>query len=152
MSKFCQGCGAQCTDEAAFCSACGTRLTTPNNQPQAPTQCPPTTAQIPVYAQPIYVKPKIPGRGFGISSMVLGIVGLVYSFMGFSIIQSSTNVTNLLSPLLMLLSMPVLALCFSLAARKRGYQNGISTSGLVLGSIALGIYVLAFAAVASLIK
>ena len=124
---FCRQCGTEIPNEAAFCNNCGA----------------------PVNAVPplIYVKPKVPGRGFGISSMVLGIIGLVYSFaFAFSMPtvvnelawdSASAGPESLLPSVIMLAVMPVLILCFSPIAIKRGYKNGISISGLIMGAIAL---------------
>lgn len=145
MSKFCHACGAQYPDEAVFCSACGARLAAVPGHPQPP-QAPP------IYQNVVYVKPKIPGRGFGIASMVLGIVGLVYSFSLFSMVSVVNRLESILFAILFLMSMPILALCFSFPARKRGYKNGISTSGLVLGTIALGIDLLSVLVAISMIQ
>lgn len=128
---FCRQCGTEIPNEAVFCNNCGAPVNS---------------------VQPlVYVKPKVPGRGFGISSMVLGIIGLVYSFM-FSVgmpsmieelASESVSVgpESFLPSIIMLAVMPVLSLCFSPAAIKRGYKNGVSISGLIMGAIALIGYI-----------
>ena len=56
---FCRNCGTQYIDGSVACPRCGA----------------PTGMQPPMPYMP-YVKPKVPGKGFGITAMVLGIVGL----------------------------------------------------------------------------
>ncbi len=75
---FCQYCGRQLSDEAAFCPHCGAKLIkTDNTAPRqnAATQYgTPQSAPIPqVPVQP----QKLPLNGFGIASFVIGIVCLV---------------------------------------------------------------------------
>ena len=158
--RFCPRCGTQLMDNATFCHVCGmtcgtTNMPIPQNySPQGAHQAPP--------AQPAYyIKPKVPGRGFGISSMVLGIVGAFYCFVlmiGMSALSDVMNISNeilgeefyysssaldstiytsMFTAVIMYAIMPLLALIFGFNARKRGYQNGISTSGLILGSLGL---------------
>lgn len=154
---FCSKCGAAQNEGTTFCANCGTRLDQPAQQP---------------YNQPyqqfypqqvVYVKPKVPGKGFGISGMVLGIVGLFYSFyfmMGFSIlvdmylrahshIESFTEIqggfnASIIINLIIFTSISLMGIIFGSAAKKRGYKNGISTSGVVLGVIGSIIYLILF--------
>lgn len=159
---YCIFCGQENPANAAFCNQCGAPLKKPGEQPvEQPVQ---QAYQQPYqpYQQPYgypnqppvaYAQPKIPGRGFGIAAMVLGIIGLIYAFaflggaveeleyyqeyygsyypnyydIGFSDIMG----------LIMISAMPVLGIIFGLCARRRGYQNGVSTSGLVLGTIGM---------------
>lgn len=64
-------------------------------------------------------------KGFAIASLVLGIVGLVLFCVWY-------------------LSVPcaVLAIIFSIVAKKKGGKNGMATAGLVLGIVTLVILVL----------
>jgi len=128
---FCRQCGTEMPNEATFCSNCGMPVGT---------------------IQPlVYVKTKVPGRGFGISSMVLGIIGFVYSFLYSITISSmleefensplSMNPKSILPAIIMLAVLPVLSLCFSPVAIKRGYKNGVSISGLIMGVLALIGYI-----------
>ena len=123
--RFCNYCGAALPEGAAFCPAC----------------------QQPVSSQPVvhyYVKQKVPGRGFGISSMMLGIVGVFYSVL-FLVVSNNTteNISN--APLTftslyttVVYAVPsILAIIFGFASRNRGYRNGVSTSGLFLSCIGL---------------
>jgi hypothetical protein len=68
MNNFCTKCGSPLAEGSMFCTQCG-------NPVGAQQPYPPTYYNA--------VKPKVPGRGFGISSMVLGIIGLFYSFVYF---------------------------------------------------------------------
>ena len=97
--RNCPRCGQQLADGTAVCPYCGLPLTQQQPQyqqaepqpryQQAPQyqQAPPQPQyQQPQYRQPPYPpyavpvkKPKIPGRGFGITSMVLGIIASVIS-------------------------------------------------------------------------
>lgn len=131
---FCTNCGTELQNGATFCTNCGT----------------PAAGVQPNVVQPmVFVKPKIPGRGFGISSMVLGIIGLVYSFVfTTSIIESieamydnDVFIEASLVPILMFSVLSILSVCFAPAAISRGYKNGISLSGLILGIIGLIGYV-----------
>ena len=65
--------------------------------------------------------PQQDGKGLAIASLVCGIVGLFF----FGII---------LGPL---------AIVFSVMARKKGFTSGMATAGLVLGIIAVVLYVIA---------
>jgi len=136
----CNNCGHTMDDVAVFCPQCGMR-----NGQQAPGY------GQPVYNQPMYYgRPKIPGRGFGIAGMVLGIVGLFYSFYFLVFCARISEYAYLdfnngfgfLVAVLMFASMSVMAVCFSYAAQKRGYENGIRRSGLILGIIGGALYLL----------
>ena len=139
MMAFCSHCGKQLEDGALFCSGCGAR------QGQAEVRT--------VYL----TKPKVPGRGFGISSMVLSIIGLVYSWVFVSSVGSFLFVeytndmwyydlwTSLLTMAVVYSSLPILGVVFGCVSKKRGYKNGISTSGLVMGVIGLLVYLLTIA-------
>lgn len=148
MSKFCSKCGFQLEDEATFCSRCGTYVAT---QPQSDIQIhnqvyPPVQP----YANNMQVKPKIPGRGFGIASMVLGIIGLVYSV---SCLSNAASVSELIRynefivvstviAILIFSTLSILAVCFAFASKNRGYNTNIRKSGMIMGTIGLCIYLL----------
>lgn len=121
MAKFCSKCGNAVNDTDNVCSNCGNQL---------------NTAQI---NQIVIAKPKIPGRGFGISSMILGILGLVYglAMLGNILIAledfSKYYLESLISPTVIWTIVALLAIIFSVCALGRKYRNGISASGLILG-------------------
>ncbi len=150
--KFCPTCGKLLNEQAVFCETCGTRV----------------AVQPPVYAQPqpvvyaapqpvAYVKPKVRGRGLGISSMVLGIIGLIFSFsLSLTAITEIVEYQNrryvynyyyhisnhnpaedYIPSLIIFVVLPLLATIFGFASKKRGYRCGVSTSGVTMGIIGL---------------
>lgn len=170
---YCILCGQENPANAAFCNQCGAPLKKPGEQPmeqpvqqayqqpyrqpyQQPYQLPYQPYQQP-YGYPnqppvAYAQPKIPGRGFGIAAMVLGIIGLIYAFaflggaveeleyyqeyMYYEADYYDIGFSDIMG-LIMISAMPVLGIIFGLCARRRGYRNGVSTSGLVLGTIGM---------------
>jgi len=131
---FCQNCGNQIPDGTNFCPNCGAGA----NQSAPPN-----------YVQPIYVqKPIVPGRGLGIAAMVLGIIGAFYGFVEIlssvnalksidDIISSAEVKTGMISAFCVYAVLNILAVSFAVASRSKGYRNGISQSGLILGVIGL---------------
>jgi hypothetical protein len=94
---------------------------------------------------------KIPGRGFGISSMVLGIIAVFYTWpLVTSLISGGPTVTSysmtsfrfivngaMMSQIILVGILAVLALVFSLCAIfVKQYRKGQSYAGLILGGIA----------------
>lgn len=160
---YCRECGAQLTEQAKFCTKCGVPTGNINQEEQSQSQqnqeqsSQAQQGQQQQQQQPVvqYVKQKIPGRGFGIASMVLGIIGLVYSI---SSLDTATEIANnfgndyfgmyydiafgigAIIGILIFSVLSILALIFSGSARKRGYRNGVSTSGLVMGIIGVVFY------------
>ncbi len=137
---FCSKCGGQINPNTAFCPGCGT----PINQQQA--------------AVPVYVQPKIPGRGLGISGMVLGIIGLFY---GSSMLMMSINLSDYslnsfdgvrdgaTTYIVIFSILSILAVSLAGAGRNKGYKNGVSTSGIVMGVIGLVLYFISIVIVAA---
>ena len=153
---YCRECGAQLTEQAKFCTKCGVPTGNINQEEQSQSQQNQEQSsqaqQGQQHQQPVvqYVKPKIPGRGFGIASMVLGIIGLVYSMYS---LNTATEVAKFFGQyygfafiigaiigILIISVLSILALIFSSSARKRGYRNEVSTSGLVMGIIGVIFY------------
>lgn len=137
MAQFCSKCGTAMEEGASFCPNCGNAT---NSAPQA----------APAVSTAVLVKPKVPGRGFGISSMVLGIIGLVYSLYCMSAANLISEFASffsmgeeLIGTLVVYSVLSILAICFGVAAKNRGYQNGVQKSGLVMGIIGLCIYAIA---------
>ena len=158
MAKFCSQCGAPQPDGAKFCASCGKPIVQPVASapvnPQ-PVYRPPVYGQ-PIYSQPItYVAPKIPGRGLGIAAMVLGIVAQVYGAI-FLLAALETaqyrdydyyryEISEDLAPVMILVVIPaILAMCFSVSAKNKGYRNGVSNSGMVLSVISLACALISF--------
>ena len=122
---FCYNCGTQLPDGTAVCNVC--------QKPQP--QMPPLVAYQ-------YNRPKIPGRGLGISGMILGIIGLVFCTTHFFDTLNTWN-TSLFSAsgtlkLAFYFSvLPILAVSLAGAGKAKGYRNDVSTSGIVMGIISL---------------
>lgn len=153
VQSFCPKCGTDQIDNASFCHICGT-----NNTPSLPSDSLQGAYQ-PLPVQPVCcIKSKIPGRGFGISAMVLGILAVFYcsvimftTYVNinkyaelFIIGYSSSSYLNwikkdLLSLNLYFAVLPLLGVIFGFCAWRRGYTNRISKSGIVLGFIGLTI-------------
>ena len=101
---------------------------------------------------PVYTRPKVPGKGLGITSMVLGIIGIVYSGLLFLIglqavlysyinashlgiyeslqrimvnLFGSDNMENLIAFIFTSAVFTVLACVFAIGSLKRGYRNNI---------------------------
>lgn len=138
----------------------------PPNQPQF-TQFNPNVQ--PIY-YPVYVRPKVPGKGLGIASMVLGICGIICSSMLLLIallaillkftnhssgntyedlkiimgnLFTSGDSENAVGLVLGSLIISILAIIFATVSLQRGYRNGISKSGFILSMISL-VFILIF--------
>ena len=100
----------------------------------------------------VVVRTPVPGRGFGITSMVLGIIGLVYGFLLMCSVDSISEINHyedfseilseMIAVILVYSSLSIMAVIFGSCAKKRGYINGISKSGFIMGWIGLGFYIL----------
>ena len=131
-----------------YCFKCGTKLEDGTYVCPACNQVQPLAQNVPL--QYVFVKPKAPGKGCGIAGMVLGIVGLVYSFpilsLAISIFSGKTPVqvdTASIAPMFLVFSVfSILALCLAGSGRRQGYKNGISTSGIVMGIIGLAVHII----------
>lgn len=142
--KYCSRCGTALDDNVAFCTNCG------NAAPNPP-------YPYVVYQPVVYARPKIPGRGLGIASLVLGIIGIFYSFVVFCGALSLTLITQYYDTLaagfyiiciIVYWVFPLLALIFSLVSRHKGFKAGISTAGLVLGILGNLFIIASFALIA----
>jgi len=187
---FCSKCGVQLPDNSNSCNSCGfesgqTEMNKDLNQNgqnpcqpnynygqsqqtyQPPSACQQTPQQFnpPTY-YPIYpMRPKIPGKGFGITSMILGIFGIIYSLM-FSLIAllavmygfaytsgdidiyknikmimgsffKSDSMENIIALVFICLLFAVLAFIFAVVSKNKGCRSKITKSGLILSIISL---------------
>lgn len=114
---FCSNCGAQLTDGTDNCINCGTSVTVNTALTTAPV---PATEQSAVVNKTPRTSGDISGRAMAIVSFVCGIVGTV-TFSG--------------------ITLGIIALIFGIISRKEGNKSGMSTAGIVLGSVSLVMYV-----------
>ena len=149
---FCRKCGTKINDDASFCCGCG-----------APSDGQPVAQQTSVQIQPVaygYVKPKTPGRGLGIAGMVLGIIGLVYTFvMMVNVIEyvdsyaryfiGSSLDDSIFTAIVICSIFSILAVSLAGSGRHKGYKTGVSTSGIVMGVIGLAMSLISLIVIAS---
>jgi len=153
MSKFCSNCGCSIADDLRVCTYCGAEVEPPVNNQQ-----PPYGQQgYEPYGQPMYVvqNPLRPGRSLGIAGMVLAIIGFVYAFpVLLMILVANSEVVRPVSFLfemftgpfiemfVVFASMSIMGIAFGISAKNKGYNCGVSTSGVALGSIGVVLYLL----------
>ena len=121
---FCQKCGANFPDGNNFCPSCGTSVITANaNQSQQQYQQP---------NQPnhqygaVNQKPKVPGKGFGIASLVLGICAVLLYLSPFAGVAS--GVVGL-----------VLGIVSINKAKRAGVKCGLAIAGVVCSIVGIVI-------------
>jgi len=158
MAKFCAQCGNAVNETDNVCSQCGYVLN-PNANVNLgnnnATQNNTTYNTVSPNQQPaqIYVtKVPVPGRGFGISSLVLGIISLVYSIVLLMPIINYANalerhsfysqskhelLSSMFAPVAVFAIIGLLALIFGVCAKGRGYKRGPGSAGLILGLLSL---------------
>lgn len=119
----CPECGKEISDKAFSCPNCGYQ---PNN----------TNTQY---------KKIIPGRGFGISSMVMGILGALYGYLALTSANAMPEYTkaDAIAGTILPIIFAVLALVFGFVSHSRGYNKGQKKSGIVLGVVSLLLCVIA---------
>lgn len=118
---YCPECGKEISDKAYFCPNCGY-----------------------VFKENAVninfsVKKKIPGRGFGIAGMVMGILGVVYSL---TLLLSFISFGEAVAMGVYLTTFAILALIFGFTSRAKGYKSGQSASALVMGCITIAFYII----------
>ena len=152
--SYCRNCGNQIDAAATFCTACGAQQ---------------VVVQPVQYQQVVYTKPKVPGRGLGISAMVVSIVGLLNALSMFMSAIAFTSLASsgvfeameefgemgefsaadaigtaaslsVLLGVIMYSSLSIMAIPFAKIAMKRGYINGISKSGMIMGVLGVCLY------------
>ena len=117
---YCSGCGFQVENQAVFCSQCG--RSTAQNQPQLQ----------PTPAQP---KRSNPGLGFGISSLIIGILTLSYGFIDYDGISSGGYSYIYYSEIGLLLIMSIVGVVFGGLATR--VNNAVGKAGLGVSVAAL---------------
>ncbi len=136
---YCGQCGTPIAENSAFCASCGA----------------PVPLARPLYEQPMYQQRRsVPGRGLGITSLVFGILSMllvvgalfiavviaeIAYYSGIPVdMQGLEDLTGFLG---YLAAYGVLAVVFGVVSRCRGYKNGISTSGVVMGVVNIVFFV-----------
>ena len=127
---FCRNCGQEILAGARFCSNCGT---------------PDSVVAVYAYAQPPRKpSPKIPCRGLGIASMIVGIVGVAYtacmflvSIMVFAMEQDYDDILPMVIITGFFGAMSLVSLVMSIAAILRGNSTGQAKTGLITSIIGI---------------
>lgn len=133
-NRFCTNCGNHLNENERFCPNCGTAA---GAAPAAPaTPVPPVTPNNVMYV----VRQPVPGRGMGITAMILGILGVIYSMPCLAMLSNSERMRDGAASLFILSILPILAICFGIAAISKKYKNGMSYSGTILGIVGLILF------------
>jgi hypothetical protein len=122
---FCTNCGSQNADNATFCTNCGAPFQ--QQTPVAPV-APPAYNPAPAYVPaPVFSAPtKNPGIGFGVASLILGIISLIlFCFWYVSVPCALIGL--------------ILAAVGKKSSSDAGMSNGLAVGGLVCSIIALGL-------------
>ncbi len=143
---YCKKCGTKLQEGQKFCPTCGTPTdasaasgTTGTGQQagqqyqqanrqyqQTNQQYRQTNQQYQQYQQPQQYQQyqeDIPGRAEAIASMVLGIIAILFWFLGWSSVIS--------------IILAVIGLILASNSKKKGYDSGIQTAGFVLSIVSL---------------
>ena len=142
---YCVRCGTKLSDHAKFCNKCGLQLGTGSASSQSQPYLSPTHV-------PIYVKPAAkPGKGFGITSMILGLFAIFTSFIAFAVAMTTKTSNgyeyhdnfegNLIVFVVTFSIFAILACIFAIVAYIKKYQNGITMTGLIAGVVSLAIFI-----------
>ncbi len=126
---YCRNCGNPLPADSNYCNKCGAR----NDVPTPSTPYVQQPQQVPYYV--VVNKPKVPGRGMGITALVLGICGLVYSFIMFTSALDFSFKSGMIPSIMMFLAVDILAISFAGVALSKGYRKTKTYWGLTLGII-----------------
>lgn len=145
MSKLCPHCNSVIADYEGVCPYCGNCTSQPYQQGY---YMPPQ--QYINYAAPVPVRRGTPGKGIGIASMILGIVGIVFCafvLLFMMIAYVSVNPFAALSAglIFLLVGAPavLLSFIFAIAGLAQGYRRH-AVAGFVLSFVCIVIIVVYF--------
>lgn len=127
MSPYCTYCGQEIEESWNVCSNCGTRLKETPVPPTKPISrpTPPPSYQVQDYQQ-VYAKGE--GSGFGVVSLICGIIGLLGSYIYGG------------PPFMTFPFFRILAVIFGGIGIKRDENIAPAVFGLILGIIGLTLY------------
>ena len=188
MSKICTFCGTEADDNALFCGECGKKLeqpvqyAQPVQQPSQPVrqQTPPQQNYYQPYGQNMYGQPqpvqyaaqpvpkkKKPGKGFGIASLILGIIAIVNSGIlmlitwstGTLDTQNNTDDRYVASGIsiaviffiCLVALLALLSLIFGIISLVKG-NKGTAIAGLIMSALSIAACVFSFVVVSNLDK
>ena len=144
--EYCSRCGAQIENGSSFCPYCGATRT-----PATPPMAPATPITPTPYTTVTPAKSSGAGLGMAIPGMITAIIGFALSIVWFLCIVSVFDTRAAVEMAVVVLiyglfTMPfsIVGLGLSNSAKKNGYVGGMSTTGIVLGSIGMGFYGLSF--------
>ncbi len=166
---FCIKCGSNIKDDAKFCPVCGASQAAPQPQKQPEPQFAPPQPQFNQAPQFQYQKPATPTYGTPQQiGVALGAVGLALALMGlisaiiflfdaidtYDLYESysiefdpaTSTWLNYISKLIT----PIFGISFASASRSKGFRNGITASGIVLGIIGTVLSFIAFIIIATI--
>lgn len=120
---FCPKCGNHSPDEASICPECGFRFGTIS--PQEAYYDPSINA----YRQRLSTPASVPGKGLGITSMILGIISILISCLFYFSFPFSI--------------LGVVLGGYSMSkSKKLGLSNGCATAGVICSCISFGLIAL----------
>lgn len=127
---FCPNCGAQNADNAPFCANCGSRFEQAPAAPVAPGYTPVGVPPVAPVANP--------GKGMGITSMVLGILAILLLCTSLTWVAIGCAIVGV-----------ILGAMGMKKSKEVGMSNGMGIAGLVCSIIALALCVIAIIFVAA---
>ncbi len=136
---FCPYCNSEINDGLKFCPKCGSPVASASNQQyqdpyQQQYQQPPVFNQAPVQPMQFYSEQpqadnRVPGKGLGVASMVLGIIAFVFSC--YLYLSLPLGLTSL-----------ILGVVGRIKAKSAGKKNGCATAGIICSILALAWVIL----------
>lgn len=143
IEMFCTNCGLKMEKVGRFCASCGTSTEASSVQVPPVVQTPPPS--YPPMLPPYQKKASNQGLGLGITSLIIGVVTLVFAFIDLAGIDSGDYAYIFLSEIGLLFLMSVAGITFGgISARA---ENAVGRAGLTLsiGALLFTFYLTRFA-------
>ena len=120
---YCKNCGSLNNDGVQYCASCGAPMEIA--QPQQPVY------QVSGYQQPVQqpVPQSVPGKGLGIASMILGIIGLALFCVWY--ISIPCAIVGI-----------ILGCVAKSQAKGTGMKNGMATAGIICSAIGIALAII----------